>query len=867
MAEFLRTLLLLTVLGSVLTGLLLLVRPLVRSKTAFYYLWLLVLLRLCLPVGVTLPLPAQAGPEPVQTVVQQPAAQPVQPERVPAPSGTGEVQSQPEAQPARPAVNWRAALTSPALWVAVWGAGAAFCLGRQVWSYRRFARLVQETGEPPEGEALALLARLEPEGRVRLTVCPYVSTPMLLGVARPTIVLPRGMEAHRLWDVLAHELTHARRHDLLYKWFAVAVTSLHWFNPLMMVVRRQLDRACELACDQAVVRNLDAAGRRHYGETLLAMAAGQSAQNRLAVTLSEEKEHLKERLVGVMKVRKQGPAAMALTLALAVALTGCAAIWGAKPAPSAGEKPDPAALLDDPVLYNLSNGLTAALPADLDGQLLVDTPETGEIFFSVYQRSSYEAGGGGGIEGMGWLFSLARYDQPAFELSLAEDNSGRSFFARKDGWYYACLTPTDVRFYSESEPEEQAREEIQWRALLLRLPEGILPDFMARNGLEPFTSSDYANDDGSLWDGRHCYIRYHTPDWSESITMLLSQPARQGEGGIWCVEGYFNNHIGGAVTTIPQDTGMTISDYYAQLQAQADRGERGELLTPEGAALDWLASRYDGVTAGQLTRLEGEPAWDLWSRELSPILSEPLTVGTLVYVDGQSTQMEHVTGEPPYQPTLYTRLWVKGEDPGPLNGPAVRYDAGEKGAVLFLEQDGLVGVEHGGQISWYRDAYDYENTSYEVMAELLQAWKEAEAAAAAPVADVSEALDRVFAGYDSVECYGFLAGPEGGINTAYVPREELPQLREWLAACAWEEVAERPRGNGDQTGAPAGCGSLWLEGKGGFMMRWGDPYVQYDPSYDAAEAGASTQYWRCTQGYEELYTRLAGLWAGLLPGQ
>ena len=98
---------------------------------------------------------------------------------------------------------------------------------------------------------------------------------MLLGVVRPTIVLPCGVEEDRLGDILAHELTHARRQDLLYKWFAVAVTSLHWFNPMMIVVRRQLNRACELSCDEAVVKGLDAAGRRHYGETLLAMAAGQ----------------------------------------------------------------------------------------------------------------------------------------------------------------------------------------------------------------------------------------------------------------------------------------------------------------------------------------------------------------------------------------------------------------------------------------------------------------------------------------------------------------------------------------------------------------------------------------------------------------
>ena len=41
----------------------------------------------------------------------------------------------------------------------------------------------------------------------------------------------------------------------------------------MILVRRQVSRACELSCDEAVVRGMDAAGRKHYGETLLALAA------------------------------------------------------------------------------------------------------------------------------------------------------------------------------------------------------------------------------------------------------------------------------------------------------------------------------------------------------------------------------------------------------------------------------------------------------------------------------------------------------------------------------------------------------------------------------------------------------------------
>ena len=174
-----------------------------------------------------------------------------------------------------------------------------------------------------------------------------VHTPVLVGVLRPVIVLPEAAEPDRLADILRHELTHARRHDLLYKWFAAAVTSLHWFNPLMIPVRRALGRDCELSCDEAVVRPMDAARRRHYGETLLALAAAPSSRpGPLAATLCEEKEQLKERLIAIAHPRRSGAAAVLLSLLLIPAVGGCALVSGME---AAGGR-DPAGPAPPPVI-------------------------------------------------------------------------------------------------------------------------------------------------------------------------------------------------------------------------------------------------------------------------------------------------------------------------------------------------------------------------------------------------------------------------------------------------------------------------------------------------------------------------------------
>ena len=75
MAEFLKTLLLMSLLGSALALLLTLLRPLIAGRRVYYCLWLLVLARLCLPVGVAIPLP---GGEQAQAPARRPSPKPGQ---------------------------------------------------------------------------------------------------------------------------------------------------------------------------------------------------------------------------------------------------------------------------------------------------------------------------------------------------------------------------------------------------------------------------------------------------------------------------------------------------------------------------------------------------------------------------------------------------------------------------------------------------------------------------------------------------------------------------------------------------------------------------------------------------------------------
>ena len=151
---------------------------------------------------------------------------------------------------------------------------------------------------------------------------------MLLGVFRPVIVLPQGgpsLPPQALAAALRHELTHARRWDICYKWLVVLVASLHWFNPLVHWMGRRIALDCELSCDEAVVRALAPEQRMAYGDMLLLLAARPGRPSPwMAAPLCQEGKRLKTRLLGIKGYRRPGKAAICLTLVLGLAVACCA---------------------------------------------------------------------------------------------------------------------------------------------------------------------------------------------------------------------------------------------------------------------------------------------------------------------------------------------------------------------------------------------------------------------------------------------------------------------------------------------------------------------------------------------------------------
>lgn len=212
-----------------------------------------------LPAAVTFPVqeqtPAQAvQPGLVHTAVQEPAA--VTPPVIQAPAD--HAPSVPDSTPSDDfnADSIPAAFPWQALLAGVWLAGVLAMLGYALISYLRLRRSVFAAVRAADGA----------------WEHPHVYSPFILGFFRPKIYLPAGVTGPARQLILCHERAHLRRRDYIVKpicWLALA---LHWFNPLVWASYLLMSRDIEVACDQAVIRQLGPGVKADYSSALLALA-------------------------------------------------------------------------------------------------------------------------------------------------------------------------------------------------------------------------------------------------------------------------------------------------------------------------------------------------------------------------------------------------------------------------------------------------------------------------------------------------------------------------------------------------------------------------------------------------------------------
>ena len=140
------------------------------------------------------------------------------------------------------------------------------------------------------------------------------ATAFILGMIRPRIYLPSGIDEEEIPYVIAHEYSHIKRGDHLWKPLAYLLLCVYWFNPLMWLAYSLLSRDIEYACDERTVSGYDMKDRKAYATALLE----NSIQKKLVMVcpLAFGEGSIKERVRKVLDHKK--PAFWICIVSLAV---------------------------------------------------------------------------------------------------------------------------------------------------------------------------------------------------------------------------------------------------------------------------------------------------------------------------------------------------------------------------------------------------------------------------------------------------------------------------------------------------------------------------------------------------------------------
>lgn len=144
--------------------------------------------------------------------------------------------------------------------------------------------------------------KLNIKKEILLFIAPIVTTPFLSGLFKPRIIMPEmefTNEEYR--QVFLHELTHFKRRDVWIKYLMVFIYSLHWFNPLAYMARRDADQFCELSCDESIVKSMNINERRQYCQLLLSVLWNVADQKAKLFSAFSEKQYIERRIDMILK--------------------------------------------------------------------------------------------------------------------------------------------------------------------------------------------------------------------------------------------------------------------------------------------------------------------------------------------------------------------------------------------------------------------------------------------------------------------------------------------------------------------------------------------------------------------------------------
>ncbi|WP_405112255.1 M56 family metallopeptidase [Paenibacillus sp. FSL K6-1217] len=384
-----------------------------------------------------------------------------------------------------------------------------------------------------------------------------ITTPFVIGLLKPRIYLPAGLQEQEKTYIIKHEQVHIRRLDHLIKPVAFAVLCLHWFNPLVWLAFYLMSEDMEKSCDESVIRQLGSGIKQDYSLSLLALSSGRRFTYRSPLAFGEN--GTKGRIRNILQYRK--PAFWVVLLCIAgISSLGVGLLGNPKQQAESVEHTarEYAQQFINTVITSYSTrvpDLTFKEPVITKWEQIGEYDKLLDIPVSLWALE-YRLK----PENTDLLKQLG--DVSVEEGMLTEEGGmGKPMlvFSYKD----SVADYLGVIRDGEHDMTSPAGQEMALRVFLEE--KGQLPH--------------------ETFSGQHVLVQFPLTT-GETSQLLLSQPVKQGDAGIWTVERWKDTN-GNEYYHTPQ-TEKTLEAYYADQQSGAEQGKDASLFDPVEVAVQYI---------------------------------------------------------------------------------------------------------------------------------------------------------------------------------------------------------------------------------------------------------------------------------------
>ena len=210
----------------------------------------------------------------------------------------------------------------------LWLVGIAAMLLYALLNYLRLKKRLSAAVEVrTAGEASTAVEATATEGNSvqkaggRVMACSTVKSPFILGVLKPVIYVPAEIPDETLENVIRHERMHLARWDNLWKPLAYLILAVHWFNPLCWAAYVLFSRDVEMACDEAVIKDMERPQIAAYMNALL--ACSQPGKIGGTVPLAFGEVGTKQRILHIMHYKKTTFAVLLAVIVMSLGMAAC----------------------------------------------------------------------------------------------------------------------------------------------------------------------------------------------------------------------------------------------------------------------------------------------------------------------------------------------------------------------------------------------------------------------------------------------------------------------------------------------------------------------------------------------------------------